>query len=100
MVWLELWHVCCLQKKHKSEKAGNALKQKQPEQHVKKGRIKLEDSGREQEASARPSALRKQHPEEDIQISDSDLDGVSPILSGYLPSTGLSTSPLKHQGLM
>ena len=55
-----------------------------------KGRVQLEDSGREQQARTQQPALPKQQPEEDIQISDSDLDGVSPSLSGYLPSTRFS----------
>ena len=73
----------CLQKKHKGEKAGTMPKQKRPEQHVKMGRDRVEDSDGEQEASARQPAPPKRHVKEDIQISDSDLDDSSPTLNGY-----------------
>ena len=86
----ELWHVCCLQKKHRGEKAGAALKQKPSGQRVKKDRMTLEESVGEQEASAQQPALPKQRAKEDIQISDSDLDDVNTTLSGYMHSTGLS----------
>ncbi|CAK0786337.1 hypothetical protein CVIRNUC_009550 [Coccomyxa viridis] len=69
-------------KKHKGEKAGTMPKQKRPEQHVKMGRDRVEDSDGEQEASARQPAPPKRHVKEDIQISDSDLDDSSPTRNG------------------
>ena len=75
--------MCCLQKKHKGEKAGTTPKQKRPEQHVKIGRKKVEGSDREEEESTQQPARPKQRAKEDIQTSDSDLDDSSPTLNGY-----------------
>ena len=75
--------MCCLQKKHKGEKAGITPKQKRPEQHVKSGRKNLEGSDGEEEESVQKPARPKQRAKEDIHISDSDLDDSSPTLNGY-----------------
>ena len=77
--------MCCLQKKHKGEKAGiyakaeatrAACKKRQEEQIW---RDQTERRKKDVQKPARP----KQRAKEDIHISDSDLDDSSPTLNGY-----------------
>ena len=50
----------------------------------------MDNSDGEEEASPQQSAPPRRRPEKDIQISDSDVNAVSPVLSGYVVSTCLS----------